>query len=134
MREKRSPDGGHYLPMRHPQFDQAEMNALLDKTSGQCIAEILNLQFHTKLTGADIDLCIGKNALRLEPLAHRILLAQCWHTPGYAFERIRAALAKRIAAEEASPGGWLEIGIRIAVLFGVFSDLHKSGVERADVA
>ncbi len=134
MREKRSPDGGHYLPFRHPQFSETEMDALLELPFGDCVAQILNLQFSARLVGRDVDLCIGKYAVRLDALPHRILFAQCWHTPGYRFSDICSALSQRITGERTVPGGWLEIGIRIAVLFGVFSDLRRSGIREADIS
>lgn len=134
MGEKRSPDGGHYLPFRHPRFSDSEIDALLKLPFCECVAQILNLQFPARLVGRDIDLCIGKYAVRLDPLPHRILLAQCWHLPGYRFSDICSALSRRIAGAETAPGGWLEIGIRIAVLFGIFSELRRSGVREADIS
>lgn len=134
LTENRCPEGGHYLPFRHPLFPEEELAALLDKSPGQCIAEILNLLFRAKLTGWDVDFCIGRHPVRLENLQHRILLAECWHTPGYRFDRIVQALAQKITGEDRPASGWLEIGIRTAVLFGVFSELRRTGIHQADIA
>ena len=134
LTERRPPDGGHYLPFRHPRFSAEELDALLQKPFHQCVAEILNLQFHTKLTGWDIDFCIGRNPVRTTPLRHRILLAECWHTPGYRFDRIVSALSARVGGRAEEVSGWTEIGIRLAVLFGLFSDLRRNGINEADIS
>lgn len=134
MREKRGADGGHYLPFRHPRFSEAEMDTLLEQPFGHCVAQVLNLQFHTKLSGSDVEKCVGNAAIRLDPLPHRILLAQCWHTVGSRFSGIYSGLSARVAGETIASGGWMEIGIRIAVLFGVFSELRKMGIQVADIS
>lgn len=134
MQENRCSEGGHYLPFRHPHFSESELESLLQKTSGQCIAEILNLLFGTKLNGWDVDFCIGRNSIRLEPLQHKILLAECWHTPGFCFDRILNPLYSRIISGQTPISGWVEIGIRAAILFGIFADLHREGIRQADFA
>lgn len=107
---------------------------MLQKPFGQCVAQILNLLFNTKLTGWDVDFCIGRRPVRLESLQHRILVAECWHTPGYQFDRIQKALSYRLCGENDTISGWLSIGIRTAVLFGIFSDLRRSGITEADIS
>lgn len=134
LQENRCALGGQYLPFRHPKFSQEEMDALLKGSSGDCIAHILNLLFGSKLTGRDVELCIGRHCIRLEPLQHRILLAECWHTPGYRFDRIVQALTGRITGNEAHPSPWMQIAVRIGVLFGLFSDLRRMGIGEADVS
>lgn len=134
LRENRCSLGGHYLPFRHPKFSQEEMDALLEGSSGDCTAYILNMLFGTRLTGRDVELCIGRHCIRLEPLQQRILMAEGWHTPGYRFEQIVLALDKRITGDDAQTSGWMQIAVRIGVLFGVFSDLRRRGIREADIS
>lgn len=134
LTENRCPEGGHYLPFRHLRFSEDEISVLLEQSPGQCVAEILNRLFRAKLTGWDVDFCIGRHPVRMENLPHRILLAECWHTPGYRFDRIVRSLARRITGNEGSVSGWLEIGIRTAVLFGIFSELRREGIFQADIS
>jgi threonine synthase len=134
LRENRCALGGHYLPFRHPRFSREEMDGLLEGSSGDCIAFILNLQFGTKLTGRDVDLCIGRHCTRVEPLQHRLLLAECWHTPGYRFSGIVQALNSRITGDNVAASGWMQIAVRIGILFGIFSDLRKMGIWEADIS
>lgn len=134
IQENRASDGGHYLPFRHPRFSPEEMNVMLQKSFGQCTADILNLLFHTKLTGWDVDFCVGRHPIHLESLRHRIFLAECWHTPGYRFDRIVRALTARLGGDGSHPSGWMEIAIRAAVLFGIFADLRREGIIEADIS
>lgn len=134
MRENRCPDGGHYLPFRHPSFTTETLDTLLSKSFGQCVADILNVLFNTKLTGWDVDFSIGRHPVHLEPLPHRILLAECWHTPGYRFSQLTKALHSRLLGDDSVPSGWMEIAVRTAILFGIFAELRRSGVYEADVA
>ena len=134
LRESRCSLGGHYIPFRHPRFSQEEMDTLLEETSGDCIAHVLNLLFGARLSGREIDLCVGRHCIRLEPLQHRLLIAECWHTPGYRFDRIVQALNSRLTGEDTKVSGWVEIAVRIGVLFGVFSELRKLEIREADVS
>ena len=134
MRENRCPDGGHFLPFRHPRFSPEELEMLLADSSGQCIAEVLNRLFNTRFTGPDVELRIGRHPVRIEPLQHRILVAECWHTPGYRFQNILKTLSGMVTGDNSTPTGWTEIAVRSAVLFGVFSDLRRNGILQADVS
>lgn len=134
LRENRCALGGHYLPFRHPRLSPEKMDALLEGSCGDCIAYVLNLAFGTKLTGRDVELTVGRHSIRLEPLQHRIILTECWHTPGYRFQRIEQALTSRITGDGEAPSGWMRVAVRIAVLFGIFSDLRKEGIPEADIS
>ena len=68
MSENRGPEGGFYVPMRLPQFDQQAIAALAEKTFSQNVAEILNLFFGTKLNGWDIELAIGRYPVKIAAL------------------------------------------------------------------
>ena len=81
--ESRGPDGGLFVPLNLPKFSAQERKRLSEQSFGHCVAEILNLFFSTKLTGWDVDFCIGRYPVRLEPLAHRIYMAETWHNPDW---------------------------------------------------
>lgn len=134
LRENRCALGGQYLPFRHPSVSTEEMDKLLEGSCGDCIAYVLNLAFGTKLTGRDVELTIGRRSIRLETLQHGIILAECWHTPGYRFCKIEEALCRRITGESAPPSNWMRVAVRIAVLFGIFSELRRQGIPEADIS
>ena len=132
LRENRGADGGMYLPFRAPSFAPGDLDALAGMPFGQRVAEVLNRLFQTKCTGWDVDFCVGRSAVRLSPLGRRILAAEVWHNPGWSYDRMARELSELLGQEK--PEGWLKIALRIAVLFGIFGELHNAGMETADVA
>lgn len=134
MKENRSPDGGFWVPMRMSAFSPEEIAGLKDKTFGQCVAEVLNRLFSANLSGWDVEFCIGRNPVRLEPLGHRILMGECWHNTDGAYDRMVRDLTLLLAPEGEAPGSWLRVGVRAAMLFGLFGQLQRMGIDRADIS
>ncbi len=61
LRENRGPDGGLYVPFREPVFSREEIDALKEKSFHQCVAEVLNRLFITKLTRWDVEFCVRQH-------------------------------------------------------------------------
>lgn len=130
IHQDRGPDGGLFLPMRMPAFSAEEVSALATKTFGQNVAEILNLFFGTNLTGWDVDMAIGRYPTALHSMHHRTLICELWHNEQNRFDYAVEALAKRLRPVDscmASASDWVQMTVRIAVLFGVFGDLLRRG-------
>ena len=124
----RAPDGGLFMPFRIPQFSQEEIQALEQRSFNGSVAEVLNLLFGTRLTSFDLDLALGRNPVRLHGLGQRITVAECWHNTDWTFDRLVTDLAQLVHPEQDSPvqiRGWTCTGIRIALLFGIFSQLLR---------
>lgn len=135
LRENRGPDGGMFVPFRAPHIPQEEMEALAEKPFNQNVAEILNRLFNTRVTCWDIDLCIGRHGVRLNPLGHRVIMGECWHNLDGRFSAMVQNLANLLRGDrssEALPGEWTWVGVRIAVLFGIFGELMKQGIASCD--
>ena len=132
--ENRAPDGGLYLPLRMPEFSAEDIRSLGEKSFGQNVADILNLLFNQKLAGWDVDFCIGRYPIRLPFLRHRILMAESWHNPDWNYDRLVNNLVSHLCDETAVPGDWIKIAVRIAVLFGIFGELKRMGIETADIS
>jgi len=130
----RSPDGGFYLPFQHPKFSEEEVNALLEKPFGQCVAEVLNSLFNCHLTGWDIDFYCSRTPVHLHALDHKVLTAEAWHTPADRFDEIAKTVTERICGESHSVSDWMEIAVRSAVWFGIFGQLRHQGISQADVS
>lgn len=126
LREGRAPDGGLYIPFHAPSYTQEEVLALAQLPFSQRIAELLNRMFRSRLTGWDVDFCIGRTPVRLESMSHRIVIAECWHNPGWTLDWITGRLTGLLTGESEA-GEWPEIGVRIAVLFGIVGELLKAG-------
>lgn len=130
LRENRGPDGGLYLPFRAPVLSPEDMDGLLALPFNRCVAEVLNLLFRTRLTAWDVDFSVGRYPVRLEALRNRIILAEAWHNPDWSFETLARNLVSYLRGEEIrKAGSWAGIAVRIAVLFGVFGELKRSGCD-----
>ncbi len=133
LRENRSFDGGFYVPFHVPSFSDGEIAKLGDKSFGQVVADVLNLLFQTRLTSWDIDFCIGRHPVRLQELGHRAVLAETWHNPEWNYDRLVNRLTLLLCKEQAA-GDWMKIAIRTAVLFGLFAELKRQGIDCADIS
>lgn len=135
MHQERGPDGGLFVPLRMPVFTREEISALADKSFGQNVADILNLFFATKLTGWDVDIAIGRHPVQFKPMNYRIIVTELWHNMDWNFARCIRTLAERIHPDREIIGphtNWVEIAVRIAMLFGVFGDLLRTEQVQVD--
>lgn len=127
--EDRAPDGGLYVPFRMPEFIYEQIMALAGKSFSQRMADILNLLFRSKLAGWDIDFCVGRYPVRLKPMSHRVVIGECWHNTDWSFDWLARRLTGSLRGNPETadePGDWPVIGVRIAVLFGIFGELLKT--------
>ena len=131
LTSRRGPDGGLYVPFRLPRYSEEDIQALAGKNFNTNLADCLNLQFGTHLTGLSIDLAVGRSSVRLQQLGQKILLGELWHNTGWCFSgmiRDLSALILGDKRESAETEGWVPIGIRLAVLFGIFGELIREGI------
>ncbi len=138
MREMRAPDGGLYLPARIPALTTDEVEALLKRSSGEIVAEILNRFFGTKLEGFQVESALKGQVMPLSPMSHRIVFCELWRRDGRNWEAIVRALASLIAQEPgAEAGTWLRASAKIAMLFAAVAELRQNGTmgpeEKADL-
>lgn len=110
------------------------MEALLEKTFGQCVADVLNRLFNCRLSGWDFDFYCGRTPVRLRSLEHKILVAEAWHTVTECFDQIAKMVTERICGENHPVTDWMNIAVRSAVWFGIFSELKRQGIHQADIS
>lgn len=120
-------DGGLFVPFRMPEFTISEILQLSERSFGENVAKILNTFFSSGLTGLDVDFTIGRVPVRMNSISHRILIAECWHNTQWNFKHLIQSLSDRIRTENvgAEATNWVQIAIRIAVLFGIYGMLLK---------
>lgn len=130
IRRDRGPDGGFFVPMRMPVKTKAELLTLHKNTFGQNTADILNLFFGTKFTGWDVDVTIGRRVFTTKSIGLRTVMGRLCQDAHGCLDGVLRSLAERIVPElpqnEPIPN-WLEIGIRVAILFGVCGELLATG-------
>lgn len=135
--ENRGPDGGLYVPFHLMPLSEEEIQALVGKSFNRCVAEMLNRMFNTRLSAWDVDFCIGRYSVRLEKTNQRILIGECWHNLEWEFPRMIRALAALVRGDQnldIIPGDWTCVGVRIAVLFGIFGELMRAEIAGAEKA
>ncbi len=123
--EEYGPDGGRYIPFSLPEFSKEEIAELKNEAFSQTVANILNVFFSARLTGWDVDFCIGRNPLRFLQMNHRIVVAELWHNLDGQYAYIIHNLAAKICQERGTcvVSNWMRIAVQIAVLFGIYAEM-----------
>lgn len=132
--EEYGPDGGRYIPFSLPEFSKDEIADLKNKSFSQTVAEILNIFFSARLTGWDVDFCIGRNPLRFLEMNHRIVVAEVWHNLEAQYKYLVRSLAAKICGSnsETVVSDWMQIAVQVAVLFGVYGEMLRSNIIAED--
>jgi len=128
--KEHSRDGGLYVPYHLPRLDPDKFEVLKKCSFNECVAQVMNLFFRTKLTGWDVDFLVGRRPARLVNQSHKIVIAEMWHNLSWDFSGIVQKFSDHLRGvescrEEAS--NWMWIALRIAVLFGIFGELERKG-------
>lgn len=134
LTQNTGPDGGLYVPLNIPKLSGEELKKLSAMPFGQCVAEMLNLFFSTKLAGWDLDFSIGRYPVRLEPLVHKIWMAETWHNPQWQYPRLERNLMGLLQAQTDLPGNWVAVAVRMAVLAGILGNREVTGIGPVDIA
>lgn len=135
MNQDRASDGGLFVPFRLPELTAEDVQALAERSFGQNVADTLNIFFSAKLTGWDVDFCIGRYPMKLKNLNSRTIVAETWHNMDWNFARVVRSLADRIHPDGdciGAPTNWMDIAVRIAMLFGIFGELLRTGSAGVD--
>lgn len=134
LHEEFAPDGGMFVPFQEISFTSEELEALAADGFGQTVAKVLNRFFSCRLSGWDVDCCIGRSPLKLSSLGRRTVVAELWHNLEQSYSGLEQGLYTLISGSKNMPAGWAVIAIRIAVVCGVVGELIRIGVENADFA
>lgn len=136
LTKDRADDGGYFLPFHMTPFSSDELTELAQKPMNHRMAMILNRLFGTKLSGWDMDFAVGRRPVRLTELNQRCIIASCWHNPQWDFEWMASQTAAllRNTPEDPRTVEWVDLALRIAVLFGVFGEMPEAQGSLADVA
>lgn len=127
----RAEDGGYYIPFQMPVFKDATVWE--GKTFAQTVAEILNLFFSCRITSWDVELAVGKRALKLENLQQRICVCELWHNLDMTYQGLERILSALVTKGQ-SVSAWLRIAIRISVLFAVYGELLRKQTVKPDTS
>jgi len=134
LHEDLAPDGGRFVPFRLVTCSADELAQFKERSFGDTVAHILNLFFAVRLNGWDVDTCIGRSPVKLVALGRRTVVGEIWHNPDSAYAYIENSLYCKMTGIASATTDWARIAIRIAVLFGLFGELAKTGVTSFDIA
>lgn len=120
-----APDGGAYIPYQLPHFTAQDLSRFKAMSFGQIVAEILNKFYSLKLSAWDVEICAGKQPVRIKEIPHRMIMAETCHNPASDYSYIERHLYERLAGKEAQPipTYWAMITFRVCLLFGVYATM-----------
>jgi len=134
FKEKCGCDEGLVAPFQLAPFSGEYIQSLKDKTVNQCIAEILNHLFDCSLTSWDIDFSVGRFPVRYRAYGYRTIFVESWHNSEWHFDAMVARLKMLLSPNSAVAADWMEIAVRIAVLFGIYGELLRQGISSLDIS
>lgn len=125
LHEERAPDGGFYVPFHLPVFTKEELSNLREQSFGDTVAQLLNFFFGVRLTGWDVECAIGRLPIKPVYMNQRFIVAEAWRNPAGTFRYVLNSLYRLFSDETATPTGWYEIAVEIALLFGLYGTLEN---------
>ena len=128
--QNRGPDGGYYAPFRISPISKEEIKSLKEKSFGSCVAFALDKLFFPKLDGVELDFALGRSPVKVVTMSHRIAVAEMWHNIRMNFDWVVLELTQRLRTDTQLTEPvteWAAVAARVAVLFGVFGQLLRSG-------
>ncbi len=132
--EDLAPNGGFFVPYRIPQLDDEQLRFIKEKSFGEVVAFVLNLFYTGRITPWDVDCTIGKMPVKISSVDHRIMLVKLWDNPQQSYEYLCSRLYEKLCNEgRLNVPQWTHISIRISVLFGIYSLLHKMQICSFDI-
>lgn len=129
LTENVAPDGGLFIPVSLPQVDSRQLRDFLDAGCCEAIAQILNLFFNANLNAWDIQVCIGRYPIKITNPGRKTLIADVWGNPGGSYEYAVSSLNDRLLQSTGTTAqSWTRIAIGVAFAFGMYAEMHKTGM------
>ena len=128
LTEQIADNGGLYIPLKLPVYGEEALNLLLEKDFCEIIAEILNHFFSLRVSAWAVEVCIGRNPVKIATPGRKTLIAEAWHNPGRNYEYLISQLNGMLAGiHETTPKSWVRVAVSIAFAFAVFGLMRKNG-------
>ncbi len=131
-------DGGLFLPFRMPVLNRAQIQAIGTVSPTQTIANVLNELFGSGLTAWDIEAAIGRMPVRLSTVGRQVYAGELWHNNANCIDAFVRALSARIGSDGEEPTNWMEVAVRISLLYAAYGMMRSAenirAGEKLDVA
>ena len=132
LNKNRAEDGGAYVPFKLPRLDGEFLREIGEKPFNHRVAAVLNQLFGARITGWELDFAIGRQAVRIKTMPHRVLLGQMWHNADGCFDALRDDVVRLLRKEEGTTE-WVEIAVRMACLTAMVADVCEDDRASVDV-
>lgn len=125
-------DGGLYVPFRFAQLNQERFDQLMTGDSTQIVANVMNHFFACDITAADVFTATDGRPIECVALGRRLLVAETWHNSSADVSRVVQRLSDRVCVGKRglTPSNWMQIAVRIALLFATWGLLRSSDLVR----
>ena len=128
LTESVAQDGGLFIPFELPEIDSRQLRDFISNGCCETIAQILNMFFSTNLNAWDVQVCIGRNPIKITNPGRKIMIADVWGNPGGSYEYAVSSLNDRfLETIGGTVQSWTRVAIGIAFAFGIYTELHKTG-------
>lgn len=135
LHEDMTPDGGLFAPFHLPSYTAEEIEEIKELSFSETVTKILNLFFSRRLTSWDVEFSIGRYPFKMETIGQRVIVAELWHNNQQDYDYIVSSLYNKLTDKPCDKvPQWVCIAIEIAVLFGLYGELLRRGIENADIA
>lgn len=127
-------DGGVIVPIRFPYFDRKDLRTILNLSFGACAAEILGKFFSLSQNRSQIISCFNSAVPTYCALDRRTLLVNYHDSYVHSSDNIEDEIYALMANGHPDMPTMPRCAIRIALIFGLFSQLKKFGLTQVDIA
>lgn len=132
-----APDGGQFLPMQLPVLTDFQLAQFEQMNFGEAVATVMNIFFGTKICGWDVDFAVGRQAVSLSNIGHKVSVAESWHNPAGSHRDLVWMLYRLVCDKKelaSRPSLWFETAVHIAILFGTYGKLSRQEIYDYDIA
>lgn len=129
-------DGGLFVTFRMPVLEPREIEAMLEDKPSQVIANVINLFLSSNLTDWDVELAFGRQFVQFHNLGHKLKCAELWRNAEGRLSAGIDMIGNRVYPDGdmiGRPTNWVQVAVRIALIFGLFVQLrHEGELDKGD--
>lgn len=126
---------GQVLPMVLPALAEEEMRNILSLPFADVVFSILDKFFPGKITAWDISCALGKTPVRVDAIGQKILMGVLWDNRANSAEYMITGIYNKLCgSENEKPTACARVAITISLLFALFAEAKRQGIDQLDFA
>ena len=113
------------MPFQMPVFTEEQLSSMIAGSPNRVIADVLNVFFSCSFTEWDVEYALGRKPAKVIGISSRLSVLECWNHPAGEVQQLVQAVSHRLRGNrvQASNTNWVEIAVRIALLFAAYCSL-----------